>query len=77
VRKDSNLLLCTLLVGNVAVMSLTSILMSDLTSGLEGFFISTAALVVFGEIIPQVKSRANCLSSGSARGLLESWGFIT
>jgi metal transporter CNNM len=52
VRRRGNHLLCTLLLGNVAVNSLLSILMADITSGLMGFFISTAAIVIFGEIAP-------------------------
>jgi metal transporter CNNM len=53
VRKNGNLLLCTLLLGNVAVNTLLGILMADITGGTVGFITSTALIVIFGEIIPQ------------------------
>ena len=56
VRKNGNLLLCTLLLGNVAVNTLLGILMADITGGTVGFITSTALIVIFGEIIPQVGS---------------------
>ncbi len=55
VRADGNLLLCSLLFGNVAVNVLISILMADLTSGLVGFFASTILIVIVGDVLPQVR----------------------
>ncbi|CAI2360224.1 unnamed protein product [Moneuplotes crassus] len=52
-RRSGNLLLCTLLLGNVAVNALLSIFLADLTSGMVGFFASTTLIVIFGEITPQ------------------------
>ena len=52
-RERGNLLLCTLLLGNVAVNSLLSILLAGATSGTTGFLLSTAVIVIFGEILPQ------------------------
>lgn len=52
-RKRGNLLLVTLLLGNVMVNSLLSILLADQTSGIMGFLLSTALIVLFGEIGPQ------------------------
>ncbi len=53
IRKNGNLLLCTLLLGNVAVNTLLGILMADITGGTVGFITSTGLIVIFGEIIPQ------------------------
>tara|TARA_B110000305_G_C19310498_1_gene573731 strand:- start:403 stop:984 length:582 start_codon:yes stop_codon:yes gene_type:complete len=64
-RKDGNLLLCTLLLGNVAVNALLSILMADLTSGTTGFLMSTGVIVVFGEIIPQAACSRYALAVGA------------
>lgn len=65
VRADGNLLLCTLLLGNVAVNALLSIVMAQLTSGLVGFALATVIITIFGEIIPQVGNAmiALCLST--------------
>ena len=52
-RKRGNLLLCTILLGNVTVNSALAILMGDLTSGLKGLLISTSIITIFGEIMPQ------------------------
>jgi metal transporter CNNM len=51
-RKRGNLLICTILLGNVSVNSILSIIMADLTTGLAGMLISTGIVVLFGEIIP-------------------------
>jgi len=64
IRSDGNLLLCTLLLGNVAVNSLLSILMADLTSGMVGFFVSTGVIVIFGEILPQAACSRYALQIG-------------
>jgi len=52
-RDRGNWLLCTLLLGNVAVNAALSILLADKAGGLAGFLVSTAIIVAFGEIIPQ------------------------
>ncbi len=53
VRKRGNLLLTTLLVGNVAVNSVLSIFLGSITSGAIAVFVATGLIVIFGEIIPQ------------------------
>jgi metal transporter CNNM len=52
-RKRGNLLLCTILLSNVAVNAIISIVTANVTSGWIGFGISTSVVLIFGEIIPQ------------------------
>ena len=51
-RKRGNLLLCTILLGNVTVNSALAILLGDLTSGTQGLILSTGIITIFGEITP-------------------------
>lgn len=53
VRQNGNLLLTTLLLGNVAVNTTLSIFLGSIASGLVAGITATALIVVFGEIIPQ------------------------
>ena len=53
VRKNGNLLLVTLLLGNVLVNSILSVFLGDKFSGLIAVIVSTALIVIFGEIVPQ------------------------
>ena len=69
VRKNGNLLLCTLLLGNTAVNSLISILMASVTSGVMGLIISTLSIVCLGEITPQ----ALCSRHGLYIGAKTIW----
>jgi metal transporter CNNM len=65
IRKKGNHLLCTLLLGNVAVNAALSILMGELAGGLVGFIVSTAVITIFGEIVPQATCSRYALYIGS------------
>lgn len=53
IRKKGNLLLTTLLLGNVAVNTTLSIFLGSIASGLAAGIMATSLIVIFGEIIPQ------------------------
>lgn len=65
IRENGNLLLCTLLIGNVAVNSALSIFLSSITSGVVGGIIATGMIVIFGEIVPQATFSRYALTLGS------------
>jgi len=64
-RKDSNLLLCTILWGNVSINVLLTLLTDSVLSGLIGFALSTFFITFFGEIIPQAYFSRNALRVGA------------
>lgn len=53
IRQKGNLLLATLLLGNVAVNTTLSIFLGTIASGLVAGLIATGLIVIFGEIVPQ------------------------
>lgn len=65
VRKRGNLLLCTLLLGNVAVNAALAIFLGDIASGLVAGFIATGLILVFGEIVPQAAFSRYALRVGA------------
>ena len=63
-RKRGNLLLCTILIGNVLVNSTSTLILGNYLEGLFAAVGSTMLIVIFGEIIPQ----AICSRHGLAVG---------
>ncbi len=65
VRKKGNLLLCTLLLGNVGVNSALAIFLGSIASGFAAGLIATGLIVIFGEIIPQATFARYALKIGA------------
>ena len=63
-REDANLLLCTILWGNVTVNVLLALLSESALNGLYGFLFSTIGITFFGEIMPQAYFSRNALKVG-------------
>ena len=64
-RKNGNLLLCTLLIGNVAVNATLSIFLGSIASGLIAGIVATSLIVIFGEIVPQAIFSRHALKLGA------------
>ncbi|XP_028131005.1 unextended protein [Diabrotica virgifera virgifera] len=65
VRNHGNYLLCSILLGNVAVNSVFTVLLDDLTSGLVAVIFSTLLIVLVGEIAPQAICARHALEIGA------------
>jgi metal transporter CNNM len=65
IREKGNLILTTLLLGNVAVNTTLSIFLGSIASGLVAGLTATALIVLFGEIIPQAVISRHALWFGS------------
>lgn len=65
VRRNGNLLLVTLLLGNVAVNAVLAVYLGSITSGLLAVVLTTGLVTVLGEIIPQAVLSRHALALGS------------
>lgn len=65
IRKKGNLLLCTLLLGNVASYTVMAIFLGSITTGVVAGFVATALIFVFGEILPQALFPRHALELGA------------
>lgn len=64
-REDSNLLLTTILWGNVSINVLLALLSNSVLAGVAAFLFSTFVITIFGEIIPQAYFSRNALKMAS------------
>lgn len=68
-RRNSNLLLCSLVIGNVVVNAGLQWLCASVFDALQGFIITTICMTIFGEIVPQ----AICARHGLCIGANTIW----
>lgn len=68
-RRHSNMLLCSLVLGNVVVNSCLQLLLDITFPGVIGFISTTICITIFGEILPQ----AVCARYGLAIGAKTIW----
>ena len=64
-RGDANLLLCTILWGNVSVNVLLTILAESAVTGIGAFLFSTVGITIIGEIMPQAYFSRHALRMGA------------
>ncbi len=64
-RGDANLLLCTILWGNVSVNVLLTILADSVSTGVLAFLFSTVGITIVGEIMPQAYFSRHALKMGA------------
>ena len=64
-RSRGNMLLSTLLIGNVAVNAALAVFLGSLTTGITASLLATGLIVVFGEIIPQATFSRYALRVGA------------
>lgn len=65
IRARGNLLLVTLLTGNVAVISALSLVLSSVFQGVVAGIVTTILITIFGEILPQAVVARYALSIGA------------
>jgi len=65
IRKHGNLLLATLLLGNVGVNSALSVFLGSIATGVVAGIVATALIFLFGEIIPQAVISRHALKFGA------------
>lgn len=64
-RKRGNFLLCSILLGNVLVNTVSTLILGDMVSGIYAALGSTFLIVIFGEIIPQAVCSRHGLAIGA------------
>ena len=74
-RKNGNLLLTTVLLGNVIVNATLAIFLNSFTTGLIAIILSTGLIVMFGEIMPQAIFAKHALRLGAKTAWLV-WLFL-